>query len=329
MLRVGLVGAGRAGEGHAAAYRTLKDVRVTLVADAAAESARQVAARCGAKVAATPEALIHSPEVDVVDVCVPTFLHRAYVTQAAQAGKHVICEKPIALSLEDGQAMVEACRSANVRFFVGHVTRFLPEYRRMKALLDSGEYGRPLVAKTRRGGRFFPGTQGWIDDAAKSGSIVLEAMLHDFDVMRWFFGQPERVYCAHQSAEEPCHLEAAYATLHFPSGLVAMVEGNRIHNDRFYYTAEVFCSQGVLAFDSRSMAPLRVTGVPVNGNALSPVTRYESLAGFDQFEAELEHFAHCIATGEPPLVTPKDALGALAIGLAAVRSCQSGTPATL
>jgi UDP-N-acetylglucosamine 3-dehydrogenase len=325
MLRIGLMGTGRAGRNHVAAYQKLEDAQLHMVTDVSAESARQAAARCGAQAVASPEDILRSPDIDVVDICVPTFLHREYVTKAAEAGKHVICEKPVALTVEDGQAMIDACREAGVRFFVAHPTRFLPDTRRIKSLLDSGAFGRPLLAKTRRGGRFFPGVNGWIDDVSKSGSILVEAMLHDFDALRWYFGPVEDVYCAWQVSEEPCHLEAAFATLRFRNGVIAMVEGNRIHNDRFYNTAEISCTGGVLTFDRRNMAPLRVTMAAFDGNAVSLSTSHASPDEFDQFEAELDHFISCIESGQPAITTPEDAVASLAIALAAVRSHQSGT----
>lgn len=325
MLRVGLIGTGRAGKGHIAAYQKLKGVQLPMVADASAESARQLAAQCHARAADSPEDILRSPDIDVVDICVPTFLHREYVTKAAEAGKHIICEKPIALTVEDGEAMVDACRQAGVQFFVAHPTRFRPGNRRIKALLDSGELGRPLVARTWRGGRFFRGVDAWLDDVSKSGSIIVEAMLHDFDMLRWFFGKVDRVYCARQRAEEPYLLEAAFATLHFHSGVVAMIEGCRIHNPRFYNTVEIRCTGGVLTFDRRNQTPLQVTSASFDANSVSFSTEYESPNGFDQFEAELGHFISCIESGQPVIVSPEDAVESLAIALAALRSSQTGT----
>ncbi len=326
MLRVGLIGTGRAGKSHITAFQKLKkSVRLQMISDAAVESAQQVATQCEAQVVASPEEVIISPDIEVVDICVPTFLHREYVLKAAKAGKHVICEKPISLTVEDGQEMIRACKEARVRLFIAHPTRFLPEYRRLKALLDSGKLGQPLVAKARRGGRHFSGVEAWIDDINKSGTIITEAMLHDFDVMRWFFGEVEQVYCAWKVARDPCHLEAAFTTLHFHNGVVAMVEGNRIHNERFYNTIEVFCREGVLAFDRRNNIPIQVTTASFKNNSESLSTNYESPNAFDQFEAELYHFICCIESGRSPVITPEDAVASLAIASAALRSCQSGT----
>ena len=329
MLRIGLIGTGRAGRNHAAAYRKLAAARLLMVADAAPEAARQVALQCDAQAAPEPASILESPEIDVVDVCVPTFLHREYVLQAARAGKHVICEKPIALTVEDGRAMIEACRRAGVRFFVAHPTRFGPVYRRLKTLLDSGDYGRPLAAKTRRGGRFYPGADRWLDDPAKSGSIMVEAMLHDFDLLRWYFGPVDRVYCAWQVAHEPYYQEAAFATLHFVSGVVAMVEGSRVHNDRFYNTLDVYCSHGVVAYDYRNQTSLRLMTPSFDGRSVTVSASYEDPTGYDQFEAELGHFLTCIESAQTPLVTTEDAVESLAIALAALLSSQTGAPVAL
>lgn len=325
MPGIGLIGTGRAGLSHVAAYQKLEGAHLRMVADVSLESARQVAAQCSARAVDSPDDILRSPDIDVVDICVPTFLHREYVIQAAEAGKHVICEKPIALTVEDGRAMIDACRQAGVQFFVAHPTRFGPGNRRIKTLLDSGELGQPLVARTWRGGRFFRGADAWLDDESKSGSIIIEAMLHDFDMLRWFFGTVAQVYCARQRAMEPYLLEAAFATLHFQNGVIAMIEGSRIHNERFYNTVEIRCTGGVLTFDRRYQTPLNVTSASLDTNYVRFSTEYESPNGFDQFEAELGHFISCLESEQPAIVSPEDAVESLAIALAALQSSQTGT----
>jgi UDP-N-acetylglucosamine 3-dehydrogenase len=324
MLRVGLIGTGRAGKNHVAAYQKLEDAQLLMVADASAEAARQVAAQSGAQVAASPEDIFRSPDVDVVDICVPTSLHREYVTSAAKAGKHVICEKPIALAVEDGQAMIDACRESGVRFFVAHPTRFLPEYRQIKVLLDSGVLGSPLAAKTWRGGRFFAGADEWIKDVAQSGSIIVEATLHDFDILRWYFGDVDRVFAIRRTAEDPAYVEYAVTTLYFKNGVVATVEGNWVYQERFYYTLDLYGAKGVMSFDSKGQMPLRLSSASVAPDGVSITHRFESPNEFDAFVAEIEHFISCIRTGETPIITPQDACRALEIGLAALKSAQTG-----
>jgi UDP-N-acetylglucosamine 3-dehydrogenase len=324
MLRVGLIGTGRAGKNHVAAYQKLEDAQLLMVADVSTEAAQQVAAQSGAQAAASPEDLLRNPDIDVVDICVPNFLHREYVTSAAKAGKHVICEKPIALTVEDGQAMIDACREAGVRFFVAHSTKFRPQYQRIKALLDSGVLGSPLAAKTWRGGRFFAGADEWIKDVAQSGSIIVEATVHDFDILRWYFGDVDRVFAIRRTAEDPVYVEYAVTTLYFKNGVVATVEGNWVYQERFYSTLDLYGTRGVVSFDTRNNMPLRLSNASVAPDGVSITHRFESPNEFDSFVAEIGHFISCIRTGETPIVTPQDACRVLEIGLAALKSAQTG-----
>ena len=207
--------------------------------------------------------------------------------------------------------------------------RFLPEYRRVKAILDSGLLGTPLAAKTWRGGRFYAGVDGWIRDASQSGSIIIEATAHDFEILRWYFGDVDRVYAVRRTAQEGAYVEYAVTTLYFKSGVVATVEGNWVFQKRFYYTLEILGSQGTAAFDSRGQTPLELSQASVDVGGLQLSSRYENPSEFDQFAAELEHFCQCIKTGDTPIVTPEDACRVIEIGLAALSSAQTGQVVSL
>jgi UDP-N-acetylglucosamine 3-dehydrogenase len=125
---VAVWGAGSMGRTHANCYKQCDEARVKYVIDRDTERARNIAALCGATPQVHPDAALKDPEVDIVDVCLPTYLHRECAEKAAYAGKHVFCEKPIALSCDDATAIIEACKSNNVKFGIGHVLRYFPEY---------------------------------------------------------------------------------------------------------------------------------------------------------------------------------------------------------
>jgi predicted dehydrogenase len=117
------------------------------------------------------------------------------VVEAALAGKHVICEKPLALTLPDAQAMVGACAAAGVRFFVGMVVRFFPQYRAAKELVAQGRIGQPGVLRLKRVA-YLPmkPCDNWYIDETRAGGIVIDLMIHDFDYARWVAGDVERVF---------------------------------------------------------------------------------------------------------------------------------------
>jgi predicted dehydrogenase len=106
----------------------------------------------------------------------------------------VFCEKPLARTLADAEAMVRAADEARVTLAVGHVVRFFPEYRQAKELLDAGTLGKPAIVTMTRGNFAVGSARGWYLDEDKSGGVVLDLMLHDLDTVRWWFGEPSRIY---------------------------------------------------------------------------------------------------------------------------------------
>jgi predicted dehydrogenase len=135
-MRIGIIGAGSMGHVHSAAWLEA-GAQVVAVHSASLESALGLAAQFGARVCSNLAELLE--HVDVVDLCVPTHLHHAMTLEAASAGKHVVCEKPMALELNDARAMIEACEQAGVRLFVAHVVRFFPQYRAARDALQAGQ----------------------------------------------------------------------------------------------------------------------------------------------------------------------------------------------
>src|SRR5205085_108295 len=131
---------------------------------------------------------------DVVDVCVPTPAHRAAVEAALAAGvEHVFVEKPIARTVADAEAMLAAAARAGATLYVGHVVRFTPAFVALREAVLRGDVGTPAVVRTARGGPYPAGT--WFADRAQSGGAVVDMLVHDFDWLRWTFGEVERVYC--------------------------------------------------------------------------------------------------------------------------------------
>jgi UDP-N-acetylglucosamine 3-dehydrogenase len=193
-MRVGVIGAGFIGAIHLDAYANMPEVEVVGVADARPESATAGAAIVGAHAYPSYEELVAAEDVDVVDVCLPTAYHRELALRAARAGKHVILEKPIARTLEDAQAIVEAFSDTHQRLFVGHVVRFFPEYQRIKAMVDEGDLGTVGIVRTSRRSPFLRGWNDWYADWRMSGGVLLDMLIHDFDFLRWALGEVERLY---------------------------------------------------------------------------------------------------------------------------------------
>jgi predicted dehydrogenase len=321
-MRVGLVGAGFMGGVHLNAYAGIPEAEVVGVADARLEAAVAGAEMVGARPYASYEELVAAEDVEVVDVCLPTAFHKDLALRAADEGRHVILEKPIARTMEDAQQILDAFSDAGPRLFVGHVVRFFPEYVGIKHKIDAGDLGTIGVVRTSRRSPFLLGWNDWYADWRVSGGVLLDLVIHDFDYLRWTLGEAERVYARGLLGREYNRLDYVLVTLRFESGAIAHVEGHWGYPGSFNYSIEVAGSDALITVDSTEPGPLRLIG-----GATDEVPDLAS--GKSPYEKELEHFIHCIATGEEPIVRAQDAREALRIGLAATESVLTGEPVTL
>jgi predicted dehydrogenase len=307
---------------HLNAYAGIPEVEVVGVADTRVESAVAGAKIVGARPYASYEELVAAEDVQVVDVCLPTALHRDLAVRAAGEGRHVILEKPIARTMEDAQQILDAFSADGPRLFVGHVVRFFPEYAGIKQKIDAGDLGTVGVVRTSRRSPFLLGWNDWYADWRVSGGVLMDLVIHDFDYLRWTLGEVERVYARGMLGREYNRLDYVLATLRFQSGAIAHVEGHWGYPGPFNYSIEVTGSHALLTVDSTEPASLQlISGAPEEGPDLA--------SGKSPYEKELEHFIHCMATGEEPIVEAHDAREALRIGLAATESVLRGEPVTL
>jgi predicted dehydrogenase len=315
---VALLGAGFMGSTHAAVYEALgTDVKVVAGLDA-----ERVAKPLGAAATADWETALRVPGVDVVDVCLPTPLHRAVAERALAAGKHVLLEKPIALSLEDADAIGAAVGDRVL--MVGHVLRFFPEIAELRRVVASGELGRPLAASATRLSAP-PDWNDWMLDAERSGGTLVDLAIHDFDVLGALLGPARRVHA--RAVAGGRHVTALVEH----EGGEALVEGSHAMPPSYPFTADlrVLCERGVAehrfvagAGDEVDSAVLSVLTVsPAEGEAR------EFSRPADPWRAQIEHFLECVASGaEPADGSFAQARAALAVALAARRSVVSGAP---
>src|ERR671920_1579048 len=321
-MRVGLVGAGFMGGVHLNAYTAIPEVEVVGVADARTEAAEAGAEMVGARPYRSFEELVAAEDVELVDVCLPTAFHRNLALLAAGEGKHVILEKPIARTMKDAREILEAFSGDGPRLFVGHVVRFFPEYVGIKEKIDAGELGTIGVVRTSRRSPLLMGWNDWYADWRLSGGVLVDLVIHDFDFLRWALGEVERVYARGMLGREYNRLDYALVTLRFAGGAIAHVEGHWGYPGPFNYSIEVAGSDALLALDSTEPTSLQLIGG-------APEEVPDLASGKSPYEKELEHFIHCIATGEEPIVQAHDACEALRIGLAATDSVLTGKPVTL
>jgi predicted dehydrogenase len=327
-MKVGIIGAGFMGTVHAAAWRETPATIVGFVAETAQESGR-LAAQYGASVYPTLEAIL--PDVDVVDICAPTHLHYEMVLQSAASGKQIICEKPLARTAPQAEAMIAACRQAGVRLLVAHVVRFFPEYALAKSAVEAGHIGRPAVIRLARGS-FRPKkpTGNWFLDFEKSGGMMLDLMIHDFDYARWLAGEVESVFARTIGSTNPAApADYGLAILRHQSGALSHVAGAWAYPPPTFRTRlEIAGDAGLIEFDSAATAPIELllkkadTDSPDVGLPASPLSESPDTTQIKAFYAAL-------VDTHPVRVTAEDGLAAVRIALAAIESAQTGRAVSL
>jgi predicted dehydrogenase len=328
-MKVGIVGAGFMGSTHAAAWAATP-AHIAGIAAETLEEARPLAAQYHATAYPSLAALL--PDVDVVDICTPTHLHPSMVLQAAAAGKHVVCEKPLALTVDQARQMVNTCRQAGVRLLVAHVVRFFPEYALAKETVASGKIGRPGVVRLARGS-FRPKKPvgNWFLDESKSGGILTDLMIHDFDYARWISGEVESVFARKVTVGQPdAAIDYGLAILKHRGGALSHVAGAWAYPPPTFRTGfEISGDAGSVLFDSDATAPI-LNLIMKSGSGESPdVGLPSSPVSESPYTTQIKEFYYAIAEGRPARVSAEDGLAAVQIAQAANESARSGRAVTL
>lgn len=325
-LGVAVVGLGMVGKDHAEILHALPEVRLLVAADI--DSGRAAVVPAGVEFVTDPLAALEHPGVEAVWICTPQHLHRDLVVAALERGLHVFCEKPLASTLADADAMIETAARAPGVLAVGHTLRFHPDYRAAHRAVASGQVGEPvhLAARWNTGdheGRIISGRT----------TVPLEMAIHDIDILRWIAGEVTEVY-ATASSITPCGPgpDAVVGTLRFASGAVAALE----HNWIMPFDTGMRSDHRLAVFGTKGSAyvELRQTPTQVFGTAGSsfPNSTYRppdldvpagALASADRY------FVQTVRTGLPWPLGLDDARAALAIALAMDRSIARGLPVRL
>ena len=190
MLRIGIVGAGGMGTVHCSNYAHIEGCCVAALCDAS-PAAQEKANELGVPLYTSLEEMLAAQELEIVDVCTPTFLHKAHVMTALRAGKHVLCEKPLALHEADAREMLDEAQARGVVLFAGQVLQYAPQTAILRRLVQSGEYGRVLDASFLRLSACPRWSQnGWLFDRERSGHLPFDLHIHDLDLIVSLFGAP-------------------------------------------------------------------------------------------------------------------------------------------
>jgi predicted dehydrogenase len=328
-VRVAVVGAGLVAQrSHLPAYVAAEEAELAAIVSGREETARQVAAQFGnPPVLRSWEEAVADPEIDAIDICAPNYLHAPIAIAAARAGKHVLVEKPMALSVAEADAMIAAAREAGALLMVAHNLRYVPIYEAIKRVVSEGTIGRPLAARGvfMHAGpdEFWGATSDWFWDAQRAGGgALLDMGIHMIDLVRWFVDRPVLDVSAMMSRSlKPTPFDDnAIALLRFEGDVIASVQASwaaRPFPDR---QVTIHGELGHLAMNAAAPEPLVVHVLGgENGRKILP-----EIARRGERGNPFVHFARVIQGQEAPLTTGEEGRASLAVALAAYEAARTG-----
>ncbi len=211
MLKVGVVGIGGISMAHIPAWEAMKDVELTALCDIREERLSQFKESNLLHLYTSFDEMLEKEKLDILDICLPTYLHVEHALKAMERGIHVICEKPVSLCWDDVEKVYSCAQENGVKFMVAQLLRFMPEYDVLKQIADSGRYGRLLSGSmSRLGGIPKWSWDGWMGDEARSGLVPFDLHIHDLDFMVYTFGAPKKMVPHRSKRSNQDYLHVVY-----------------------------------------------------------------------------------------------------------------------
>lgn len=330
-LRFGVIGAGRIGKIHAQNLATrIHGAQVATIADVDLKAAQDLAAQLHVPTAVDDyRVILADPAIEAVAICSSTDTHARIVVEAAQAGKHIFCEKPIDLSLETIDAALEAVAKAGVKLQIGFNRRFDPNFRKIRDMVAGGKIGTPHIIRiTSRDPAPPP-----LSYVAVSGGLFLDMTIHDFDMARYLSGsEVEEVYVAAGVMVDPAigesgDVDTAVITLRFANGAIGTIDNSRKAVYGYDQRVEVFGSNGMV--QAHNNTPDNDVYFDAEGVHSAKPLYFFLERYMESFIAEMKEFVESVQGNTTPSVTGIDGRIPVVIGMAAKKSYLEHRPVKL
>lgn len=333
-IKVAIVGTGGIYRlAHGPAWQKIPQATVVATCDIIKERADQARAELGtAKSFASMDELLAKDGIDLVDICTPHPTHAELAIKAMKAGKHVICEKPMALKLEDAALMMQVAKEKKRHLYIGHTRRFDRRWMQVKEQIATGRIGEPVAMRwSERSWAGFP-SDSWRWDS-RNGGVLMDLGVHIADLFAWFFEAAatevfaKAVPVREEARQQHCP-DFALVQMSFPGGKQGLIELSWAHPKEyapFYSSLEIIGTRGKLALSDRDSGPMIVV------KEGTQVPRYSPLLSTypEAFVGELAHFVDGISGKIPPRITLDDAYRAVEVIAKALESAASGKPIAL
>ncbi len=327
-IKLGVIGAGRIGKVHVATLVLgVPEAEVVVITDTDMSRATSLADTYGIQAVANDyDEVVKNPEVEAVVICSPTDTHADYIIKAAQAGKHIFCEKPVDLSLDVIQKALDAVEKAGVELMVGFNRRFDTNFMKMKQMVDEGKVGEPHILKITSRDPAPPPAEY----SAVSGGMFLDMTIHDFDMARYIVdSEVTEVFTKATVLVDPeigkaGDVDTAIITLTFENGAIGVIDNSRKAVYGYDQRLEIFGSKGMVNVDNN---------YPENHRYYSADGVHKSLPlNFfmdrytEAYANEMKAFCEALSSHSKLPVSGKDGLISVAIALAAKKSFKEDRP---
>jgi predicted dehydrogenase len=331
-LGVGIIGLGSAGLLHAESYSQIRDkAKVVVLCDKDKGCVESNALIYGANAHTNYHDILHRKDIDIIDICLPHHLHAKAAIAAAEAGKHILVEKPIATTLKDADDMIKAAKKAGVKFMVAENHAFIPAHALAKKMVDQGQIGRVFLAKAYEIVGDVPIEHSWKTSPEALGSL-LDMGVHRFFVLQWIMGEVKSVFAFAEKLT--CELDTnnddtAVIVLKFKNGALGEVDLTSGAVSEPTNRLELYGTKGTIIEDHMCEPPLMYSshqpGFETEG-WVKPVVEHAPFPGYYgiSFKNEVEHFVDCVREDKEPLVTGELAKAALKVALCAYQSVKTG-----
>ncbi|HLA07977.1 MAG TPA: Gfo/Idh/MocA family oxidoreductase [Anaerolineales bacterium] len=324
-MKVAVIGVGSMGRNHARVYDELPDVELVAVVDSEKSLVAGTAEKYNIRPYADYREMLEKEKPQAVSIAVPTAMHEQVGLAVMEAGAHVLMEKPIAATVEEGRRLIEKAHAMKTQLMVGHIVRFNPAIQVLKQKLDAGELGRIYQILCRRAGPF--------PDRIRDVGVIVDLAPHDIDIMRFLVGSdPIRVYAEIEQRIHTEYEDLLWATLRFADGIIGGLEINWLTPTKIRETLVLGerglfrvddLTQDLYFFENAQVKDVQWAALQtIKGVSEGRMTRF-SISRYEPLKAELQSFLKSVRDGSPVPVSGEDGLAALRISLAMVESGQT------
>jgi len=321
-MKVAVIGIGSMGINHLRVYSELENVEVVGAADVSEDRLQMVASRFSVRTYLDYRELVEKEKPDAISITVPTSEHENVASFCLEQGVHVLIEKPIAATVDEGRRLIALAEKMEKQLMVGHIIRFNPAMQSLKKRLENGDAGKIFQVFCRRAGPF--------PARIRDVGVVVDLAPHDVDIMRFLTGKdPKRVFAETEQRIHTDHEDLLFGLLRFPGGITGALEINWLTPTKMRETL-VLGEKGLFRVDDLMQDLYFYENPQANGELWSPfrtirgvsegsMTRF-SIKRQEPLKAELEAFVSAVGNGDPVPVSGQDGLQALRISLALVES---------